>query len=162
MCERHYRFGQMRNRAKADGKTVPTYEWLESNVPNDMKCPTCRRVMNWRQFEGASTVITLQHDRNGDFNFLCLACNSRHGAMQGDSFYELPEDHKMCPRCKEVKHLDNFCTDTNGRWKNKKSICRDCSTKYHAEWVSKTREEYNEKRRKYYHARKESGNPIPR
>ena len=29
LCARHYRFGQMRSRAKRDGKTVPSHDDLE-------------------------------------------------------------------------------------------------------------------------------------
>lgn len=162
MCEKHYRFAQMRSRSKRDGKLVPSYEWLDAHTPKDMICPTCKRKMNWRQKDGASTVITIQHDRDGELNLICLSCNTRHAQMDDDSFYEFPIDHKLCPRCKVIKPFDSFCTDNGGRWKNKKSTCRECSNKYHAEWVERNRGKYNETRRKYYHERKNSGNPIPR
>ena len=162
LCPKHYRFGQMRVSAKRHGKAVPSLDEMGRMLPPNLVCPSCNRTMNWRQAEGASTVITLQHDRNGKLRFLCLACNTRHASVENDSFYQIPEGHKRCPRCGENKPLECFCTDNGKRWKNKKSTCKECSALYHSEWVSHNREAYNETRRRYYHARKNAGNPIPR
>jgi hypothetical protein len=74
-CARHYRFATMRTRAKRDGKTVPDWAELETLTPADMICPSCSRVMNWLAKDGFSTVITLQHDRDGIHRLICLACN---------------------------------------------------------------------------------------
>jgi hypothetical protein len=163
LCEKHYRFSSMRTRAKRDGKYVPSYEELESMVPGNMTCPSCKRVMNWRQRDGAATVITLQHNRDGTIQFLCLSCNTRHASREGDSFYnENPQMEKRCPICGLVKPLGLFSTDNGKRWKNKKTLCTECSSKSHKEWVNKNRMDHNAKRRAYYHRRIAAGNPIPR
>ncbi len=44
LCARHYRFGQMRSKAKRAGKTAPTDDTLESLLGNE--CPDCGVVMN--------------------------------------------------------------------------------------------------------------------
>lgn len=162
LCPRHYRFGQMRANAKRYGKLTPSHEWLEENIPADMICRRCSRQMNWRQKDGAATVVCLQHNRDGTMEIICLSCNTRHGQMRGDEFYDLPPDSKRCPGCGQVKLLSAFCTDRAGKWKSKKSNCRSCSKSAHDAWVKANRIKYNETRRAYYHARKASGNPIPR
>lgn len=162
LCDKHYRFGQMRSRAKTSGKLVPSHEELHRMAPEDMNCRCCKRRMNWRQRDGASTTATLQHNRDGSMEIICLSCNVRHASMNGDSFYKLADDRKTCPDCKRTLPLTSFCADKSGRWKNRKSTCRTCSSTRHAAWVGNNREECNAKRRKYYHARKASGNPIPR
>jgi len=162
LCEKHYRFRQMRGKAQQRGLAVPTYEWLEANVPDGMICCWCKRTMNWLQRDGASTVITLQHDRSGELRLICLACNSRHARFSGDEFYSLPIDKKPCPACKQVLPLSAFCIDRSKRWQDRKSMCRQCSTDVHREWVRRNREEVNAKRRAYYHKRIREGNPIPR
>ena|SRR6185295_4705760 len=162
LCPKHYRFGQMRANAKRNGKLVPSHEWLESSVPAKMICVHCRRKMNWRSRDGHSTTICLQHNRDGSLALICIACNTRHGTRSRDDFYKIPRSHKWCPDCKKSLPLSSFCTDNSGRWKNKKSICRKCSTKRHAKWVSKNRAALNEKRRKYYHRRIAEGRPIAR
>ena len=163
LCKKHYRFQQMRVRAKSRGKAVPSYDWLEEQWRSIKgSCPVCHRDVNWLSKEGSATVLTLQHDRNGDMRLLCLSCNVRHASFEDDSFYETDPNRRICPRCRRSLPWGAFCADNNSRWKNKKSYCRQCSTKYHNEWVIKNRKRENAKRRKYYHARIESGNPIPR
>ena len=163
LCDKHYRFGSMRTKAKQGDKAVPSHEELENMLPKDMICPSCKRQMNWRQKDGASTVLTLQHNRDGSMQMLCLACNTRHVHRTNDDFYkENTETEKQCPKCGKLKPLDEFTTDNSKRWKNKKSFCRECSNKAHNEWLEKNREKQNEWRRKYYHKRKNDGNPIPR
>ena len=162
LCAKHYRFGQMRAKAKQAGKAVPSHEWLEGNHPKPLICRCCSRQMNWRQIDGAATVACLQHNRNGTMEIICLSCNTRHGQMKGDEFYDLPQDSKQCPGCSQVKPFSDFYTDKSGRWENRKSTCRPCSNSNHAEWINSNRTKFNETKRAYYHARKASGNPIPR
>lgn len=164
LCKKHYRFQQMRVCAKRHGKTVPEYDELEKiHQTSGGICPSCKRDFNWLSKEGAETVISLQHDRSGKHAFLCRSCNSRHDDFEGDSFYKNADSQKKkCPRCLEWKQYVWYCTDNSSRWKKKKTYCRTCSAIYHKEWLDKNKEKQNEWRRKYYHARKESGNPIPR
>ena len=152
-------FRSMRARAKYEGKTVPPLEWLEANYPKNMICPGCDRKMNWTSKEGKSTVISLQHNRDGTWGFLCRACNTRHAKFFADDFYKAPKDKKYCPRCKRTLPLVDFCTDNLKRWQNKKAYCRKCSTEMHYEWVKKNREAYRERRREKYYADK--GLPVP-
>lgn len=140
LCEKHYRFLQ-----------------------KDMLCPSCKRKMNWRQRDGKATVITLQHNRDGTVQYLCLSCNSRHASREGDSFYnENPNTEKRCPKCMIIKPLNCFALDKSKKWKDRKTTCRECSKKAHDTWLKNNKEKQNEWRRKYYHKRKNEGNPIPR
>ncbi len=163
LCEKHYRFQQMRTKSRSCRKSVPTYEELQCmhDQLDSMACPSCERKMNWLGIDGPSTVITIQHDRAGGHRLICRSCNVKHMGMPGDSFFNLPNNHRWCPKCKNTMETGKFCLDSN-RTSKTKTYCRSCSSKMHADWVRKTRETYNENRRRYYHKRKSSGNPIPR
>jgi hypothetical protein len=107
LCSRHSRFVQMRAQSKTSGKYIPSHDELEglAEALVGFKCPTCGRVMNWLRSEagvGTSTVVTLQHDRDGCVRLICSRCNTRHAAFPGDSFYEVAVGYKRCPRCKNV------------------------------------------------------------
>ena len=163
LCKKHYRFQQMRCNAKRHGKSVPSYEELESLwTESGGRCPTCDRTFNWLSVEGTGTVVSLQHDRNGGRRLLCRSCNTRHASFSGDSFYSTDPQKRICPRCRKSLPLSSFSRDKSRRWKTLNTYCRTCRAALHATWVAKNRKKYNEKRRQYYHRRKASGNPIPR
>lgn len=107
-CALHTRLVQMRTSAKYKGKVAPSIAALELLIPKDMACPACARRMNWLRHEGISTQATLQHDRCGTIRLLCQGCNSRHSAMPGDTFYLLPEGHKLCQDCGIIKSKCEF------------------------------------------------------
>ena len=128
LCRRHYRFQQMRGNARRRGLLIPTYETLDLLLAGlkDRQCPHCARQMNWLAVEGQSTVMTLQHYRDGSLGLICRACNTRHAHMPGDTFVTLPRGMKWCSVCKTQKPLDQFGTDNSGKWLGKRSSCRDC------------------------------------
>lgn len=138
LCPKHYRFGQMRQRARRDGKVVPTWAELETMFAAlvDMACPLCSRKMNWRRAAGESTCATLQHYRDGTLDIICLACNTRHAQHPGDTYRELPPDAKHCPDCSRVLPRSSFATDRS-RPIGLKSYCRGCSAARHAKWRSR-------------------------
>lgn len=146
LCAVHYRFSSMRTRAKRDGKDVPDYAYLESLVPNPFLCPVCKVSMNWLSKEGHSTVITLQHDRDGTMRLICFKCNMRHSNFPEDTYYELPENHWRCSACGCVKPLEEFPTDRS-RPLGKKSYCKLCSNIRMRNWVAKRRDHVNQKQR---------------
>ncbi len=156
LCPTHYRFGQMRCVAKRDEKSVPSHEQLVNLLSylDGMKCPHCQRVMNWMQEDGSSTQVTLQHYRSGSMGLICLACNTRHGQMEGDTFNDLPADKKICPGCEVMKPLSDFRNDNLKRWKSKQSYCRECANKRMREWVEKNREKVNARQREGRRRRK--------
>lgn len=144
LCAKHYRFQQMRVRAKRDGKSVPSYQELEGMA---MRCPGCGVPMHWLISDGQrSGQATLQHDRSGLMRLLCLGCNVRHAAHPGDEFYHVPHEHKRCGACGDVKPFAAFVTDRS-RPIGLKSSCRECSRVQHLEWVSRNREHVNAKQR---------------
>lgn len=148
LCDKHYRFGQMRVHAKRHGKSVPSRDELEAITPKDLVCPDCSKKMNWRGVDGRSTVASLQHYRDGSYGIVCRSCNTRHAFMHDDTYREMPKDHKQCPQCNLIKPHTEFAAD-NGRTgpMKLKSWCKSCSSKSHTEWQRNNREHYNDKQR---------------
>lgn len=163
LCVKHYRFSQMRASAARNGKTVPSYVELESILArlDELRCPCCKRSMNWLMKQGSSTCITLQHNRSGGHKLICLACNTRHAAMGGDSFYEKKDGFRTCPDCRTEKPIDQFWRNSE-RMDKTHTYCKECSYARYKKWQAENRDAFNQKRRVYYHMRKDSGNPIPR
>lgn len=161
LCDKHYRFGQMRATARRHGKEVPSHERLHEMVDDQMLCPDCGIRMNWRSKDGKSTVASLQHYRSGRMAIVCLSCNTRHASMEEDSYCDMPKDHKRCPSCGTTKHRSEFSADNSrsGLIK-KKSICKNCSDGKVNQWKERNRDEYNAYQRAYRAKRKAEGNPV--
>lgn len=156
LCAKHYRFGQMRTRAKRDGKAVPSHEELHRMPGSNLECPDCRTRMNWRAKDGRSTVASLQHYRDGSMAIVCLSCNTRHAFMLGDEYRGMPKDQKLCPKCRQIKPLTDFGTDRGRTGPMKiKSWCKQCASRSHTEWQRSNREHYNAKQRESRHARRD-------
>jgi hypothetical protein len=150
LCEKHYRFGQMRSSAKRHGKVVPTHEQLALMTDENMICPDCGIKMNWRSKDGMSSVASLQHYRSGRISIVCRSCNTRHASMEGDSYCDMPKDHKRCPSCLGIKPSSEFFLD-NGRsgLLKRKSICKICACVKLNQWREKNKDEYNLYQRNY-------------
>lgn len=133
LCEVHYRISSMRTRAKRDGKSVPSKEGIEALIPSPFVCAGCDRSMVWLRQHGASQQATLQHDRSGALRIICLACNTRHAQHPGDSYYEIPTDHKRCPDCEKVLPRSAFAMDRS-RPIGLKAYCRPCSAARFKHW----------------------------
>ena len=127
-CPRCWRFYYMLRGAKFKGKSIPTIGQLHELVESldDFKCPHCDRVMVWLSKDGASTVITLQHYRTGEFGLICRACNTQHAKMPEDMFLSLSNDEKWCPRCSTVKKKSEFYADRSVA-SQLKAYCKPCS-----------------------------------
>lgn len=150
LCAKHYRFGQMRAGAKRHGKSVPTHEQLERMVIGGNICADCNSPMNWLASENQTLAATLQHYRDGSFALVCRSCNTRHAFMPDDDYRDTPKDHKLCPKCREVKPDTEFCADNSRSGPRKlKSHCRACSHEAQTDWRIKNREYYNAKQREY-------------
>lgn len=161
LCAKHYRFGQMRATAKRHGKSVPSNEALHMMRGADLTCPDCGRRMNWLAADGADSVASLQHYRDGSMAIVCLSCNTRHASMEGDSFRDMDTSSKQCPRCGQIKQATEFTSDNSRSGAlRRKSLCRDCSNSSINEWRGKNREKYNEYQRDYRAKRKAEGNPV--
>lgn len=141
LCDKHYRFGQMRAKAKRDGKVVPTRSELSVMLGVDLVCPDCKMQMNWRAKDGQATVASLQHYRDGSMSIVCRSCNTRHAFMEGDAYREMPKDHKRCPSCATTKPQSEFSAD-NGRAgiMKLKSTCKKCSDKKVNQWRARHKE----------------------
>jgi len=147
LCVVHYRFGQMRAKAKTCGKTVPTRMNLAEMVEKSkMVCRGCSRKMNWLSKDGKSTVASLQHNRDGSMELLCRACNTRHATFTGDSFYCLNKQFHVCRDCNQTLELKEFFKDRS-RPLGIKSYCKKCSTKRHYEWTTNNRDSINSQQR---------------
>lgn len=123
LCLLHVRAEQMRRGARYGEKAIPPREVIESllnaALASGMKCPSCGRTMNWLKKDGQSTVITLQHDRDGGFRAICFGCNVRHQFHPNDTFYSLPAGHKRCQACKNNKPTADFYSPSRAN-------CRQC------------------------------------
>ena len=163
LCAKHYRFGQMRQKARASGKEVPSHAELHSLPGVDLTCPDCKRRMNWLAHDGADSVASLQHYRNGSMAIVCLSCNSRHASMDGDSFRAMDASSKQCPCCGRIKPSTEFTADNSRSGSLKrKSKCRACADEATTKWKEKNREQYNAYQRAYRAKRKSEGRPVTR
>lgn len=162
LCAKHYRFGQMRSVARRDGKYVPSHDQLHELLEKQgMACSDCGMAMNWRSTDGRSTVLSLQHYRDGSIAFACLSCNTRHAYMPGDAFRGIPSDHKLCPSCEKVKPSVEFTKDhSRSGALRRKSLCRMCSDASVNKWKESNRDQYNQYQRAYRAKRKSEGNPV--
>lgn len=127
-CDKHYRFNQMRCSARTYRKVVPSWECLESLFLSlvDMACPHCHRKMNWRQHDGADTVVSLQHWNDGRISLICHSCNVRHSRVGDEVFLKLTRDTKPCVRCKEILPLKAFSRSGSQGYARRHNICKDC------------------------------------
>ena len=108
MCDKHNRFRQMQRTARIDNKYVPSLFELEAICPTDMKCQDCNQIMNWIDFKNRNFGAVLQHYRDGSLGIVCMSCNTKHGAMPGDLYKQIPIGHKLCVSCKKIKSLKEF------------------------------------------------------
>lgn len=136
LCEKHYRFGQMRAKAKQAQKYVPSRLQLDELYKEGFACADCQLPMCWTVHNGTQELVaTLQHYRDGSIALVCRSCNSRHGSMTGDTYRDMPKDHRKCPQCNEVKPFVMFSADNGRSGKMKlKSWCKQCSSEAHREW----------------------------
>jgi hypothetical protein len=161
LCDKHYRFGQMRQSARRKNKTVPPHEALSAMSGANLICPDCGIQMNWRSKEGLHSVVSLQHYRDGSMALVCRSCNTRHAHVIGDSYRQMPKDHKYCPSCKQTLTMSEFTKDKNRSGvAQRKSFCRTCSNSKTKLWKERNRDAYNEYQRLYRAKRKSQGNPI--
>lgn len=117
----------MRFSARRKGKYVPTLDELDALLAaHGMNCQHCKAKMNWTAREGWRTVVSLQHDRDGSIRLLCLACNTSHSTQPGDSFYEIPADHKKCSGCSKIMLRSKYPSRRVRGFVMYRSMCRDC------------------------------------
>ncbi len=138
LCIIHHRIDCMKTAARTKGKAEPTAEQLEAMfatvAANGMKCPHCGEIMVMHG-KPRSSVVSLQHNRDGSVQLLCMLCNSRHDDMPGDTFYSIPITHKRCPQCKAVFPRSEF-------WRLKHRLqtkCKECKRTENNAWWDKRR-----------------------
>lgn len=130
-CVKHYRFLCMKSGASAKRKYIPSWQELEELFLclDKMRCPNCHEIMFWhsKYDDGLrSKVISLQHNIDKTISLICCSCNSGHGNSNlGDKYFDIPDQHKYCPICKNIFHISNFyrnSTESNGL----QSKCKQC------------------------------------
>jgi hypothetical protein len=126
-CKRCWRFRYMRICATKYNKVVPSIDALDEMEASLVRfqCPHCSRQMNWLAREGESTVVTLQHYRDGRMGLICRACNTKHAKMPEQVFLSLRDGQKWCPACKTVKALSGFYASAHTKEKVT-SVCKPC------------------------------------
>jgi hypothetical protein len=145
----------MRGGARRAGKAVPDVAVLEQ-LTRSMICPDCFTIMVWRQAEDPKRVASIQHYRDGRIAVVCMSCNSRHANMPGDTYQQLPDDHKFCQRCKTVKHKDAFpfASESRGGVHGKYAYCHPCALDRSNQWKREHRDRYNACQRARYAEKK--------
>jgi len=154
MCSKHQRFMQMQSVAKNDGKYCPSIYEIEKLVPKDMVCGDCGDAMNWISADNRSKGAVLQHYRDGTLGIVCLSCNTKHGLMPGDSYCEIPNDHKLCKGCKAVKPRSMFGLRKDSGVPYPKTKCKACNLDDQRKWRLKNPEKYKELNKKHNEAKK--------
>jgi hypothetical protein len=149
LCDKHYRFTQMRVNAKREGKKVPSYLELEQMLPKRMICQSCRSKMFWRRKDGGSLVVSLQHNRDGTMAIICMRCNIKHVKYPGDLFFSRDKNCKWCPGCNKEVLLKLFPADKRGHY-GVASRCRECRRDYLRVWNKNARKLNPEKFRNYF------------
>lgn len=159
-CVIHYRLAQMIATAKQYHKSMPEYEYLEFlllSMNDNMICLACGCKMNWLEKDGVKTVVTLQHDHNGEIRLICKSCNARHAYYKNDSFYDLPRFSKRCPGCKQILPVRDFHKhNTDSTWEGYAPYCKECQGKKWREWYRLNRAGYNAMKRQQYHNKNKS------
>jgi hypothetical protein len=155
MCEKHYRFWQMQRTAKSDKKYVPSIYEIENLVPKDMICQDCGKKMHWIDNDNRPHGAILQHYRDGTLGIVCLSCNTKHGLMVGDSYREIPIDHKLCNQCKNIKPLSDFGNRGKKEKHYPKSFCKKCELEKLRLWRKNNMEKYIALNKKHNDLRKE-------
>ncbi len=161
LCLKHRRFIQMQRTAKQYGKYVPSLYELERVVPDDMRCPDCGTVMNWADSGNRSSGAVLQHYREKGIGIVCLACNTKHGLMPGDSYCDVPHGYKLCRSCKTIKPLDEFGKRGKLEGNYPKSKCKSCELEAHKLWRKKNPDAYRASNKRNNDKRKEKHGKPP-
>jgi hypothetical protein len=144
LCEKHHRFLGMQRVAKMDKKYVPSLYELENHVPKDMICKDCGTTMHWIDNDNRHAGAVLQHYRDGTLGIVCLSCNTKHGHMAGDSYRDLPKDHKLCSACKTIKPFSMFSLRKDGKRPYPMSKCKECNLAAHKKWREANPEKYKQ------------------
>lgn len=131
-CLKHYRIKSSRYKALEHGKLAPSLSELEALLPLDMLCPVCAKAMCYAAYEDIlSSVVSLQHWRDGTLSWICHACNTSHGNSK------LPENEwlrlmklikpneSLCSVCIKIMPLGKFHCNAKGH-KGVQSYCKAC------------------------------------
>jgi bacterioferritin-associated ferredoxin len=157
-CEKHHRMLSMQKVAKQDKKYVPSIFELEKLVPVNMACGDCGKKMHWIDDDARADGAVLQHYRDGTIAITCFSCNTKHGNMVGDSYRELPKDHKHCSSCKTIKPLDQFSRRNDAKKSYPMTKCKLCMREAYAAWRLKNPEAYKALTKKHNLLKKEKSN----
>lgn len=131
LCQKHYRFGQMRASSARRGLPVPSHDELERMASEIMLCWDCERPMNWLGCDGADSVVSLKRYRDGSLGFACRSCSTRHTFAPGDSYRDQPKDQKYCPSCETVKPFSDYDLTRGHGIHGNAGYCKACAAITH-------------------------------
>ncbi len=101
---------------------------LDTIFDENMICSICNKNMIFhRLFGKAKDVVTVQHWTEKDISFMCMECNSRHGASDNPNVLNISKNLKWCPHCKIAKNKNQFHKD-NTRGDGLSGICKNCKS----------------------------------
>ncbi len=136
-CPKHYRFRQMRDKARQKNKFIPTVDECEILLLvwcHDFKCSICNIKLKWHSdINGIKNVVSLQHNNNGTVMFICYSCNAAHGNSKlGDKYFDLKDNEKYCPKCNKILNKNEFSKSIATKDKLN-GICKECDLLYKKE-----------------------------
>lgn len=129
-CDLHHKIRSMRGKARKKGKYVPSVAEVEAlfRGNSSMICPSCRKHMSMTYSKGSEAdAVSLQHNCNGTLDLICFSCNSSHGQKPRDVFYFIPDSHKYCGRCSDIKLKASFYPNRTTR-DRLQGYCKSCQS----------------------------------
>jgi len=134
-CAWHSRVYDMRFLARRKGKVDPGAQFFEDARRADMKCDICPQTMllvKSGRDSKSKRLMTLQHERDGSFNLICISCNSAEGHWIGpgpwrDEYARNQNGEKWCPSCDKILPFDYFYLDERTRL-GISSYCKHCDS----------------------------------
>lgn len=132
------RVRQAINNSKSRGIAVPSFDKLSgmfAALGESPKCPVCERGMSLSLADGTKTkgeartsVVTVQHDRDGGFRLICFGCNLKHWTHDGDTFYKHGAGYRRCAYCGNVKPIAEFIREHKDGREVREQYCSPCMT----------------------------------
>ncbi len=99
---------------------------FERTIGSEMLCPKCSKKMIYHHTEGnRRDLVTIQHWESGEISFLCLECNSRHGASKNAKILDVPSGQKWCQACSTAKNKSEFYKNQH-RTTGLTDYCKSC------------------------------------
>ncbi len=126
-CRFHKKVVSAISTSKKRGKKAPSFAELEQLFLETKICRGCGVSLDpFKKYPRTSKrkdLATLQHKDDGGFEILCHICNVRAGGKFSEKIFDLPENMRGCPCCKQILPLKAF-------YIYRASYCMECCRTY--------------------------------